>query len=85
MRLKTRQVFNVPGHGHEFTFTTYRRIKVFGDPECARIFLASLDRARELLKFQILASPWPPVFVNIGSLQLRAHPAPPKPRSSSSD
>ncbi len=65
MRLKTRQVFNVPGHGHELTFTTYRHVKVFNDHECAWIFLASLDRARELLGFQILAYVVMPEHVHV--------------------
>ncbi len=65
MRAKRRQVFNEPGHGHELTFSTYRRIKVFNDPECARIFLASLDRAREVLGFQILAYVVMPEHVHV--------------------
>ena len=65
MKVKKRQVFNEPGHGHELTFSTYRRIKVFNDPECARIFLETLDRARQQLGFQIHAYVVMPEHVHV--------------------
>lgn len=65
MHRKCRQAFDEPGHLHELTFSTYRRIPVLRYPECADIVLATLERARELLSFQVHAYVIMPEHVHV--------------------
>lgn len=48
-------MFNTPGEAHGLTFSCYRRAQVFATPEHCVAFLASLDRARASLKFEVWA------------------------------
>lgn len=53
--MKTRKCFDIPGHAHELTFSTYRRMRVFNDPACAQLFLQSVENARVRHGFKLWA------------------------------
>lgn len=55
MRRKRRITINEEGHAHALTFSVYRRVPVFADPNCADIFLKVLDEARQRQNFDLLA------------------------------
>jgi putative transposase len=53
--MKRRTTFDIEGHAHELTFSTYRRLQVFDDPKSIQIFLYSLAKAKEIHRFELWA------------------------------
>jgi putative transposase len=50
-----RVTYNEPGHAHELTFTTYRRLKLLTKGHINAAFLKCLDEARRKWKFEVWA------------------------------
>jgi len=63
---KTRHIsFNEPGHAHFLTFSCFRRCQLFTD-NCACRFLAqSIDRAHDLLEFDLWAYVFMPDHIHL--------------------
>ena len=53
--MKRRTTFDIEGHAHELTFSTYRRLKIFDNPQSAQLFLHALAKAKEIHRFELWA------------------------------
>jgi putative transposase len=52
---KRRKSFDIEGHAHELTFSTYRRRPFLNEPYSRKLLLQSISKARAKWKFQLWA------------------------------
>jgi putative transposase len=69
---KKRVTFNEPGHAHELTFSTFRRLPLLDHDPLKRLFLDALDEARAALRFHVWAYVLMPEHVHVLVLPLDA-------------
>jgi putative transposase len=62
---KRRKTFNEPGHAHELTFSTYRRLKLLRSERTCLWFLEALNKARKKHRFHIWAYVIMPEHVHV--------------------
>ncbi len=65
LRPPKRKSFDIEGHVHEFTFSTYRRQPFLNDDRFMRIFLKNLEKARKKHGFLVWAYVLMPEHVHL--------------------
>lgn len=52
---KSKKTFDVPGHAHGLTFSTFKRLPILAKPSIAELVIDSIGSARSSLGFRLLA------------------------------